>query len=474
MGDMPDSDSQADRDAREFAALDAVASTGSDAQRDAAAGAIGATVIACPRCQAANPADTAQCVACGATLASERTSQPIGGRASSPRAPARPARQKAISTNLPCLSLLVLLASLVLLAFFFLLPSATITLVPDRLSVTVIVPIKAGPGVRVTDVEARQIPARQLTYEISGSDQLAITKRKDVLTGKAQGQVVFANRGDVPVVVPRGTIVSSASASGRYETAEEVLVPGAVFGTARVTVYALGQGPAGNTDKLTVSRIEGALGSLLYVANADALTGGEVRSVTYVTNEDRTRLHDMVLAGLKEQAYAKLRAQINESEFVPPESMSVVTIKEETYDKAVNEEAQYMRLTMRVTFAGTAIEGQKANDLATQVLNRQVKPGFQLQPQSVQLSPKEVQRVEGDTVSFIMQAQGTSIATLDEARIRRELTGKSQVEAQAYLDALPNQVERAKIEIFPGFWGRIPYLDLRIYINLAPKSTIAP
>jgi hypothetical protein len=253
-----------------------------------------------------------------------------------------------------------------------------------------------------------------------------------------------------------------------------VLVPGAVFATTKVGVRSLVEGPAGNTEKLVVARIEGSLSSLLYVANDSPLAGGDKRLVTYVTNEDRAALREQVLNKLKEEARGKLEVRILQGEFVAPETIRPVNVLEETYDKAVNEEATSLALKMRVFFTSTFVDGQKANDVAQQALTKKIKPGFQMLPQSVQVTPKEVQRVEGDTVTFLMLAQGSAVASFDEGKIRSDLAGKTLAEAQLYLDSLPNQAERPKIEIFPGWLGRIARWDFRIYINVAPKTSGSP
>lgn len=417
------------------------------------------------------------CLACGADVGGSarpgaaRVETPGGLAFGSPRG--RTGKRRG-GGGVSCLALLALAITAGLVVAFFLAPSTTITLSPDRQALSELVQVQASPGVRALDADKRQIPARVVTYEASGSGTLAITKQKEVITGRAQGLVIFANRGDQPVVVPQGTIVASSNGYLRYETVEEVLVPGAVFATAKVGVRSMVEGPAGNTEKLVVARIEGSLASLLYVANDSPLAGGDKRLVTYVTNEDRAKLREQVLNKLREEAYSKLEVRIQQGEFVAPETIRSVNILEETYDKAVNEEATSLTLKMRVFFSGTFVDGQKANEVAQQALTKKVKPGYQMLPQSVQLTPKEVQRVEGDTVYFLIQAQGAAVATFDEAKIRGDLAGKTLAEAQLYLDSLPNQAERPKIEIFPGWLGRIARWDFRIYINVAPKATGQP
>jgi hypothetical protein len=432
--------------------------------------------VPCPRCGAQNPPGTVVCLACGADVGGRARPGPTLGEMSGGLAPASPRGRQARRRggNVSCLALLALAIAAGLVIAFFLAPSTTITLSPDRQILSEQVQVLASPAVRALDADKRQIPARVVTYEASGSGTLAITKQKEVITGRAQGLVIFANRGDQPVVVPQGTIVANSNGTMRYETVEEVLVPGAVFATTKVGVRSLVEGPAGNTEKLVVARIEGSLSSLLYVANDSPLAGGDKRLVTYVTNEDRAALREQVLNKLKEEARGKLEARILQGEFVAPETVRPVNILEETYDKAVNEEATSLGLKMRVFFTSTFVDGQKANDVAQQALTKKIKPGFQMLPQSVQVTPKEVQRVEGDTVTFLMLAQGSAVAAFDESKIRSDLAGKTLAEAQLYMDSLPNQAERPKIEIFPGWLGRIARWDFRIYINVAPKAAGSP
>ena len=431
--------------------------------------------VTCPQCQADNPPGATLCLACGADLTSPPPAEAsraleipiINGYAST-----RPIRQRSrTGSPLSCIAILALLGTALLVGLFIQAPSTTVTVVPDRQLVIETVQIKADPGVRVMDVEKRTIPARVVNSEISGGDQVTLAKKREVISGRAQGQVVFANRSDIAVPVSRGTVVRVGNSGPRFETTEEVLVPGMVFGAARVSVRSLVEGPDGNTGKLTISTIEGSLGTMLYVGNDLPLVGGEKRTVTYVTTEDRARLHELVLSKLKDEVYPKLRLQINATEFLPPESVKVLKIVEEIYDKNVNDEAEVLNLRMRVSYDGTAVEGARANDLAIQALDRKAKPGYVVQPQSIQISPREVQRVDGNVVYFLMEVQGSSVATVDEASIRRELSGKTQSEAQAYLSSVRNLAETPKVEIFPDWLGRVARLDLRLYIHIVPKPS---
>lgn len=432
----------------------------------------GGEPITCLRCGAQNIPGTVVCLACGGDLAAVPRRRPL---TSAPPAPLRPRPPLALAGRargggLSFLGLGGLLLTVGLVLAFFAAPSTTVTLVPDRQMLSETIQVQASPLVKVMDVDRLQIPARVATYEAVGSSQMAATRQKEVVTGRAQGLVIFANRSDQPVVVPQGTIVASGNGTMRYETTEEVLVPGAVFATTKVGVRSLVEGPGGNTEKLAVSRIEGSLSSLLYVANDLPLAGGDKRLVTYVTNEDRTRLREQVLTKLKEEAQVRLQMRVQAGEFVAAESIRPVNILEETYDRAVNEEATSLGLKMRVFFSATLVDGQRANDLALQALQKKVKPGYQLQMPSVQITPREVQRVDGEAVTFLMQAQGTAVAVVDEAKIRGDLAGKTLAEAQTYLDGLPNQAERARVEIFPGWLGRVARLDFRVYVNTAPRS----
>jgi hypothetical protein len=428
--------------------------------------------ITCPRCGAQNIPGTIVCLGCGGDLAAAPRPRPPSAVPPLTARPRRPgsAPTRPRQSDWSCLGLGGLLVAAVLVILFFAAPSTTVTLTPDRQVLSETFPVQASPLVKAMDVDRLQIPARVATYEASGSGQIAVTKQKEVITGRAQGLVIFANRADLPVVVPQGTVVANANGTMRYETTEEVTVPGAVFATAKVGVRSLVDGPGGNTEKLVVSRIEGSLSALLYVANDLPLAGGDKRLVTYVTNDDRTRLREQVLAKLKEEAQGRLQVRVTAGEYVAAETVRPATVWDEIYDRAVNEEATTLGLRMRVTFSATLVDGQRANDLALQALLKKVKPGYQLQMSTVQITPREVQRVDGEAVTFLMQAQGTAVAVVDEAKIRSDLAGKTVAEAQTYLDSLPNQAQRARVEIFPGWLGRVARLDFRVTINTAPRS----
>ena len=92
-----------------------------------------------------------------------------------------------------------------LLLFFFLiyiLPAATITLVPGRDVINLTVPLTADANIDVPDYEAAVIPARLLETNIEEFGTIVTTGAQQKATENSVGEVVFSNLGNTAVQIP--------------------------------------------------------------------------------------------------------------------------------------------------------------------------------------------------------------------------------------------------------------------------------
>ena len=123
--------------------------------------------------------------------------------------------------------------------------------------------------------------------------QMPTTGRADAPDGYASGQVVFANRSDREVLIPKGTFVRTGSGeTARFYTVEEAVVPSQYNATKRVAVLAADPGPMANVRALTINVIEGELATALEVINDAPTGGGTMRQLPVVTPGDQNALLD--------------------------------------------------------------------------------------------------------------------------------------------------------------------------------------
>ena len=88
------------------------------------------------------------------------------------------------------------------------------------------VPITIDPALKRPDPATGRLPGRTISREITETAQAPATGRRIVPDAPATGQVVFVNKGDKAVVVPRGTVL--ASAGPRFQTRDDVTVGASV------------------------------------------------------------------------------------------------------------------------------------------------------------------------------------------------------------------------------------------------------
>ncbi len=349
-------------------------------------------------------------------------------------------------------------------AFLYLLPTATVTLKPEVLPLSVARPLIADPAVDSADFQNGILPARLLQTTQFWQAEVATTGQIEVPEASARGNVVFANLREQEVTVPAGTRVSTSDGSSRiYQTLEDVILAGVVGSTAEIEVVAIQPGPQGNVAANLVNEVEGSLAVQVEVRNLEAIEGGGMRLATAVTEEDRSRLRSQAIQFLLATAVAEMETELTPYEFLTPDSLRIVNVLAETYSHEVGEQTSRLTLSLRADVAGTAVNTTAASDLAYYALGQQIQPGFSLVPDSIRFESGNITGVDGDgRVTFTMIAEGALARNLQLPELIQTIRGQEAATAVAYLnDRLPLR-EPAEIDIWPVWFDRIPYLSARI------------
>ena len=359
---------------------------------------------------------------------------------------------------------------LILLAGFWLLvPSATVTLKPLTYPLEETLTVQADPNLEEIDFLNSVLPATVKEVEITGREQIACTAKKDVPDDYAQGEVIFINKTSEATTVISGTIVStSAGASVRFRISEDLPLPPVGGGRARVMVEALEPGPSGNVAAWTINRVEGTIALQVNVINDSPTQGGTMKQVSYVTNEDKEQVKDMLMRRLRQEGYNALVSRL-EGAYLPPESVELIVLTE-TYDKFVEEVADSLALDIRVWARGIAIAEEDARRLALTALESSMSEGFQLLSKEIGFRPGEVTEAGGEQVVFQIIVRGQMMMRIDEGEIKEHLTGKSIADAVAYLGRRLELVEEPSVEVLPGWWPRLPLIPLRISLVVMPQE----
>jgi hypothetical protein len=358
----------------------------------------------------------------------------------------------------------------VLALAYALVPSATVTLTPATRPLAAVVEIIADPN--LTQVETVGfIPAREVRVELEATDFTTTTGSKDAPGEAATGTVIFTNLIGTAATIPQGTgLRTSGGTAVRFVTTRAASVEGRPNALVEVPVKAVDPGPSGNVSAGLVNHIDGPLGLQLAVTNPAATTGGTLTQRAAVTEADRGQLRAKLLAELQGQALGAVGAQLQPGEFLAPDSIRVAEIAAETFDRAVGEQADTLRLTLRIVVAALAVSDNHARLVAQAALEAQVPPGEALvgQPQFVR-DPAITTDADG-RVHFTVTVAGAVVPEIDRGLIRQLVQGQTVSGANRTLIAALPLARPPEIVVFPDWYARwynhLPWLAFRIDVNV--------
>ncbi len=364
------------------------------------------------------------------------------------------------------LSAIVLICLLLLvgLGVLLLVPTAQVTIAPISVPVVVTVEMTANPSAKSINPLLGQIPARVEEIALDGSEQITPQAKKDVPDARATGLVVFTNKSDQALSLPKGSIVStSAGEPVRFQTAQPIeLAPRA---RAEVNIVAVDAGPTSNVAKFTINTVEGPFALAVNVVNPNDIRGGTVKRVPVVSDQDKRNLESNLVKRLRQEAISKFKASLKDQEWVVPESVAV-SLDNTTFDKFVDEPAERLTLTAHATARGSIIDDADANKVALRRLESKLRPGFELL--TIQFTRGEVLAVEPDGVRFETQASGQAAPVIDQNFIANSVRGMSPQQAAEWVEQQLSLRRAPRVELKPDWLGRLPWLSFRIQVDVVP------
>ena len=355
-----------------------------------------------------------------------------------------------------------------LLALSAVIPSAVITVTPssEPIQMTVgLTAIQDSPA----DVEAGVVPARALSAQVSGEARMPTSGRSLEPDRKASGKVVLINRGGIPVTVPSGTLVSTATGNN-VQFATQADAPLAPNGRAAVPVSAVLPGPGGNVRAGTITRVEGPLALSVLVANDAPTTGGTLAKVGVVTEDDQKLLEAQLFERLKQQAFGKLMERVESGSFIPPESVEYLAMSP-TFTPFVGEVSPDLSLSMSAQAVGLAVDSGAGSEAARARLQSAMPPGTRLISDTIRFIPGSVTVTDPRTVSFDITAEGRLLRQVDASSVRGTVLGMEPDEAASLLEERYQLATRPDIMLGPDWVPYIvprnlPVLPWRIRVNV--------
>lgn len=373
------------------------------------------------------------------------------------------------------------LAALAGIVALFVLPSATVEIVPGSSSVSVNVPVEADSNVSGIDLSAGKIPAKIVTSGImDGSSVVSASGQRDLPSAPAKGFVTFTNRTGQPVFVPKNTIVQAGKVA--FFTVSDTQVPPtqtiaetAIQGSASASIQAAEPGEEGNVAVGAITAIQGGLSSQLSVVNRAATTGGAKKRATYLSADDQAKAKQALLNDLRRQALDKVRGQIPRNEtFLPsPDSDGENAIEELTYEESPEQVTTQTRLHMKVLLRGLTFQGDDVNQVVAQSMDaavRQRAPGTRLDSGPLVIDPPAVIGNDGSTIKMQVHTTGRVISSVNPSELAEQIRGLPAEDARLKLLRAPG-VGDADVQLWPAWSQKVPSFSWRIHASLtAPQG----
>jgi hypothetical protein len=390
----------------------------------------------------------------------------VGSRLTSQPEPLSPETRRLIVTAFAALSMLVLGV-----AFVLLLPRAQIQIAPTSNQVSVTSKITADPASMEVDTVRNIIPARVIGVEVEAAATADSTGVTQIPSEKATGSALFTNLIPDQVTIPQGaTIRTSAAEPIRFVTLAEATLPGQIGEVVEVPIEAVEPGFQSNLPSNRIIEVEGPLAAQVAVTNPDSTRGGDTVEVPSISEADHERLRAIVLQQLQQRAYAEMQTDpyidLQETEFIPVESLSVVLVHSETYIGSVGQTVDTTSLSMRVTVQGVAIDERFARQAIYEQVIDQIGDGYQINPDTLVFRLGEVTDVSEDRqVTFVMQGAGDVSAAVDLDEVRRLVRGKPIGQVAGILERSFALDRTPEIRVSPPLWPWMPLLALRIDVR---------
>lgn len=378
----------------------------------------------------------------------------------------RPVWQQWLSRYMSMVAFIFALAALAL-TVIYLVPQATISLRPETETLLISEQFIADRTLTEPDREAKQIPARLVLTLETVRLEADTTGRIGVPVTSARGEVVFVNLSTDALVVPAGTrVFSSGTIRREYQTVQPITVPRGVNEKAVATVVAIEPGEASNIGTNRITGIDGPLALKLSVGNISGIGGGEDEIREAVSQGDMDRLRQRVINQIMSQAFAELSGELEDGELLPEGALRIVAIYGETYTHFRDEATPTLELEIQAEVHGTAVSREVANDILKESLVARVQEGFSLEEDTVTIRSGDILDIDAQgRVTFAMQAEAISIAELN-TEITEDLIaqtkGQEPALAMRYLYEQMPLLEEPRVDIWPEYMTRMPYLQVRI------------
>ncbi len=360
--------------------------------------------------------------------------------------------------------LLGVLAVLAIASLFI--PHAQIILTPETDVQTATLPVQADPSINSVFITGR-IPSRTVRVIVDGNLEARVTGRVPVPLSKAQGVVTFRNLTENNVAIPAGTVLTSTGLPGvRFLTVEHGELSAGLKATIDIPVEAESAGKAGNLEENTILAVEGNLGLLVTVTNAEPTSGGTDRLTNAATEKDLVRMQEDLLQELEEQALKEMESLLAPIDQLFPGTLKVEQIIEESYEPPLGQPGSQVTLFLRVEFSASYVTGEDLTELASTVLNASLPDEFIASGVPITFESLNSPKTDSEGVtSWRTRVSRNMQKHVDAGKVISLVQGRSMDIALTKLEGNPEIPNTPEIRLTPDWWPWLPLIPFNIKVE---------
>jgi hypothetical protein len=359
---------------------------------------------------------------------------------------------------------------------YLVVPAASVTVVPRPQTLGLQVNIAADTQQNDVNTADGRIPAKFVTAESEGDQDVAATGLRDQPDQSATGIVTFTNKTDQPVVIPKQTVVGNGKVT--FATSQDSTVPAtikdgdlpAINGIVRIPVVAVAAGPDSNLAARAVNSVTGDVASKVSVTNELPIAGGTTKKQPYLTGDDQAKVRGALRQQLVGQAANSIKQQMGPSQtlLLDDASQGDGAIEEVTFSQSPEQVQTSTRVHMRVLVRGLTFLGDDVNAVVDNAIRDAVSArgsSVQLLPDPLKIDPPAITNRSSTTVDMSVRASGQVVTRTDANQIADDLRGLDLQSAKRLLATNPG-LQQASIEIWPGFDNSLPRFAWRIRVDV--------
>jgi hypothetical protein len=346
------------------------------------------------------------------------------------------------------------------------LPGATITIVPKVESQTMIFDILTDPSTTIINYSSGSIPTYQVETVVQGEETIHVSGSAAYPDQPAVGQLSFKNTSSETITIPVGTIVTTQETLPiRFITTSPKEITVKPEQTVQLEAQAMIPGESGNLAKNQLVVIEGSVTPSLTVTNLIPTTGGTQKNIPAPSLQDQASLRKQLITKLERAALDKMQIQLAEGDWIISPTLSLVETSSETYFPALGEPGNTLKLAMEAQFQAQVVSDDTLRRLVEPIMDAYTPSGYLGVPNSLAYTQTSLPiQVNDGKTQIKIKATRSVLAQIPQKLVAQSILGRTTSQAEENLLASIPVADQAQINLFPGWWPRMPWLGMRVKV----------